>query len=610
MDGWVSIGTRLDSTQLDKDLKQMEKDLKSAEKDEVKIKASIDKAERDLQPYEEELKLIKEITDESLQYAQSSNEVEKALSVEERMVESLNEKYSKQLGVYNSLNEELTENTTKQKELKNSVSETKSEIDKLSGINSVLSSANKQTGAVIKKVAKWSLAVFGVRSAYMGIRRVISMVRSENEEIDAGFKAIENFFTTAFEPVVKRLLGWVMTLVQYVNYLAKAWFGVDILAKSNEKSLKGANKQAKELRKTLTGFDEMNVINDSGGTGVAGATIEPLPIPEEYPIPSWLQWVADNGTIVSGILLGIAGGLLAVKAKLGLIKVLGIGIIIFGVINLIKDLKDYIGKLDGSLENNGTSWEDFGKIVTDVGLIILGIGILTGNLPLIIAGAITTIVGLVLQNWTKIKGIISTAWDWLDGKLKWLERNFGLLGELMTNPIRIAVNTIKNIFKGMFTSIKQIFDGILLIFKGDFKNGFISIAKGIANLFITVINTMINGLNAAITPFRALIVAFGKVTGKGWTMSNIKIPTIKYLKTGGIINQPNRGVSLGDNVRGGESGAEGVLPLTDTQIMETLGMEIGKNVSMTIIVENKMDGKVISREVKKINQSNDFVMNR
>ena len=554
MDGYVKIGTELDTKSFDAQIKQVETQL-----DEIEQK---------------------------LKKADMGFEVGDTIKLEAQ---------------YEKLSQKLT--TLRNKQL---------EVDRtgLNNLKKSIDEAGKSTSKVISKVAKWGLAVFGVRSAYMGIRRVISMVRSENEEIDAGFKAIENFFATAFEPVVKRLLSWVMTLVQYVNYLAKAWFGVDILAKSNEKSLKGANKQAKELRKTLTGFDEMNVINDSGGTGVAGATIEPLPIPEEYPIPSWLQWVADNGTIVSGILLGIAGGLLAIKAKLGLIKALGIGIIIFGVINLIKDLKDYIGKLDGSLENNGTSWEDFGKILTDIGIIILGLGILTGNLPLIIAGAITTIVGLVASNWSTIQGIINTAWNQIDGKLKWLEQNFGLLGELMTNPIRIAVNTIKNIFQGMFTSAKQILDGILLIFKGDFKNGFISIAKGIANLFITVINTMINGLNLAITPFRALIVAFGKVTGKGWTMSNIKIPTIKYLKTGGIINQPNRGVSLGNNVRGGESGAEGVLPLTDTQTMETLGEEIGKHINITMIIENKMDGKVISREVKKINSMNDFVMNR
>ena len=85
----------------------------------------------------------------------------------------------------------------------------------------------------------------------MGIRRAISSVRAENEQVDASFKAIESFFASVFEPVVIRIVGWMTQLIQYVNYLAKAWFGVDFLAKSNEKSLKGANKQAKELRKNI-----------------------------------------------------------------------------------------------------------------------------------------------------------------------------------------------------------------------------------------------------------------------------------------------------------------------------------------------------------------------
>ena len=38
---------------------------------------------------------------------------------------------------------------------------------------------------------------------------------------------------------------------------------------------------------------------------------------------------------------------------------------------------------------------------------------------------------------------------------------------------------------------------------------------------------------------------------------------------------PNKGTMLGSAI-GGESGREGVLPLTDTQAMAELGKEIGK----------------------------------
>ena len=87
---------------------------------------------------------------------------------------------------------------------------------------------------------------------------------------------------------------------------------------------------------------------------------------------------------------------------------------------------------------------------------------------------------------------------------------------------------------------------------------------------------------------------------------NFKIP---YLATGGIINNPGTGVPLG-MARGGEAGAEGVIPLTDTQAMETLGETIGKYITINASITNTMNGRVISRELQKINTNNDFAMNR
>lgn len=87
---------------------------------------------------------------------------------------------------------------------------------------------------------------------------------------------------------------------------------------------------------------------------------------------------------------------------------------------------------------------------------------------------------------------------------------------------------------------------------------------------------------------------------------NFKIP---YLATGGIINNPGSGVPLG-MARGGEAGAEGVIPLTDAQAMETLGATIGKYISISATVPVYVGNRQIAREIKKINAENDFAMNR
>lgn len=43
--------------------------------------------------------------------------------------------------------------------------------------------------------------------------------------------------------------------------------------------------------------------------------------------------------------------------------------------------------------------------------------------------------------------------------------------------------------------------------------------------------------------------------------------------------------------------------------METLGSTIGKHITITAHIENKMNGRVISREIKKISTDDDFAYN-
>ena len=64
MDGWVIVGTKLDSKQLEKDLKDAEKKLQQYERESEKLTKQKVKVEIDLQPYEEQKRLIKETTDE------------------------------------------------------------------------------------------------------------------------------------------------------------------------------------------------------------------------------------------------------------------------------------------------------------------------------------------------------------------------------------------------------------------------------------------------------------------------------------------------------------------------------------------------------------------
>ena len=60
---------------------------------------------------------------------------------------------------------------------------------------------------------------------------------------------------------------------------------------------------------------------------------------------------------------------------------------------------------------------------------------------------------------------------------------------------------------------------------------------------------------------------------------------------------------------GGEAGAEGVLPLTDSQAMEALGEAIGRYITINANITNTRNGRVLSRKLQQIMANQDFAYN-
>lgn len=79
--------------------------------------------------------------------------------------------------------------------------------------------------------------------------------------------------------------------------------------------------------------------------------------------------------------------------------------------------------------------------------------------------------------------------------------------------------------------------------------------------------------------------------------------------SGTIINNPGRGVYLGNNTYGGEAGKEGLIPLTDPNAMTELGETIGRYITVNVTNVTKLDSKVIGRETKRVNNDMEFLRN-
>ena len=143
--------------------------------------------------------------------------------------------------------------------------------------------------------------------------------------------------------------------------------------------------------------------------------------------------------------------------------------------------------------------------------------------------------------------------------------------------------------------------------------------KSSTEKFVGSWNTMMGRLKKDITiKVEAAIKVASTVGGAGLTalalQSKLKsakgaIVTLPKLAVGGVVNQPGRGVPLGNAIIG-ERGAEGVIPLTDSQQMALLGEAIGKYININATVPVYVGNRQVAREIRKINAEDDFAYNR
>ena len=444
----------------------------------------------------------------------------------------------------------------------------------LSGVQTGIDNVNKGLTKTIKKVAKWGLAIFGVRSAYMAVRSAMSTISQYEDGMQSNIDYIKYALAYTLKPIIDWILNAVVKLLQYINYIAKAWTGKNLFktADAFKNAQKGAKGLNKELQKTTASFDEMNILQDTKSSGGGGADITAPNIDltgMQGEVPQWLKWLVDNKDLILSVFAGVTVGLLAWKLGLTGIQSLGIGLAIAGIVYAIQSIIKYL---------QDPSWENFGKIITGIGIAVAGVAVIFGAWPVAVGGAIAAIVGLIISNWDKIKDGVENAVQWIKDKFKSIVDFFGNL-----------ISKIVGLFKKIGTKVGDAISGA---FKAVI-NGVLKAIENILNFPIKSINKLIDVINAV----------------PGINISTLPTFKLPRLAKGGIINQPGRGIPVGSAI-GGERGQEGVLPLTDSQQMQLLGEAIGRYVTINANITNTMNGRVISRELQKVNNTNDFAFNR
>lgn len=606
MDGWVVIGSKLDTKELEKDLKSSEKRLRDYEKEAEQLTKSKAKAEIDLRGYEEAKRNIQQMTDEALQLAQTQGEVDLQLRLEATQMEELNAKYAAQKKNLDEVNRKIVENKKNQALVNQEIQETNRRLNSAKGLGSIqdiLNGIGKQTNKVISSVGRWALAIFGVRSAYNFIRSSISTLSQYNTQMATDIEYIRYALASTLQPVIEKLIQLVFRLLSYVNYLAKAWFGIDLFANASADAMNRTATSAEKVKKSLAGFDEMNVLNENGTTGAMGAGIPSVDLSNsdlsEFETPEWLVWLKDNGPSLVPILTGIAGGVLAIYAGAKLLTALKIGVTI-GLITLaIQSILDYA---------DDPNWDTLNTALQSIALAVSGIGVMFSSSALIVTGAVISIIGSI----TRLIGALEWLEDETDVNLGGFNKGIGSTATFFVIQITNMYSTLKGVVLGIWELFKGLSKGLAEIFAyGDILGGLKLMLSGLINGIIAIYNGVAKSMNKQMDWTVMQTEKIAKKFGLEVPQSSYwRLPIIEYvqLATGGIVNMPGRGVPIGGAIAG-EAGREGVLPLTNSQTMKELGQEIGKYITINASITNTMNGRVISRELQKINANSDFATN-
>lgn len=668
MDGYLKIKTKIDNKEVDKGIVELENKIKKLQSDNASLNTSENVLQKEIDQYEELQKNAEEYkkkiqdlqaekekmfkANTSLAVSQDTTEyanIKAQIAEMENKYAQANKEIDKQAPKINKVYQKLDKVKAKQTENNVKISQFKQKIEsiKTNNIQSSLSSVGKSLQGQIGKLGKMAMAVVGIRTAWYAVRGAVNAVAQYNEQVSTDFEYMRYVIANMLTPAVQGLIRLLYTLLSYVNAIANAWFGVNLFGNASVKNFKkmqnsagSTAKSAKEIKKSLQGFDEMNILSDNSseasGSGGNKPGIDLSGIQGD--IPAWLQWIMDNRDIILATIAGIAGAIVSLKlltflAELGLIqktllgiKAIGIGVTIAGVILLIQDVIKLI---------NDPSFDNILNLLRDIAIVTAGIALTLGAWPVVIGAIIALIIVEVIRNWDKIKEILGTVGQWIyDNVLMpvcnfiWavLDTIFSLItlvttaiGGIFTALIGIVCapftalwKTVQDVFYGIKTIIQGIFNVFKGIFTGDMKtvlNGFKQIFKGVfdslwaiakypLNLIISGINSLIKGAN------KIRIDVPDWVPGLGGKQFGFNIKQIPLLAKGAVISQPTQAII-------GEHGAEAVMPLENNLewldiLADKLASRIGATGGSYII---NMDGRTIQRGIAKKQQQLAFAMN-
>ena len=251
--------------------------------------------------------------------------------------------------------------------------------DEASRLMNVINMSNAEMGAAVNQYHLLGGAMSGeLIESSNSLQGSIAGMRQ-------AWQGVANTLAAVFIPVVQAVVNWITKAIVIVNLFLRTIFGLDLKTKSastnvdkattsNKKyagSIGAAKKAIEEFKRSVMGFDELNIVSSPKSSGSSGGGVGSIDTPDiptfddsilnvdDLDLEKIYEWFEEYKDLIkqivvwsligTGVLLAVIGGL---QGNIGLIA-LGLGLAGMGIFLGFKS-----GVWDEQINKVKKAWED------------------------------------------------------------------------------------------------------------------------------------------------------------------------------------------------------------------------------------------------------------
>ena len=144
---------------------------------------------------------------------------------------------------------------------------------------------------VISKVKQIGLALLGTRSIFTATRKAVSEYMAMDADLTWQITNNWRALGAQLAPIIENVIWLFKQFIRVIYSVVLALTGIDLIARANEKAMKGWGKAAKDTLGNLQKFDDLNVVEFPKSSGGDDNQLIELDTIDLSPIQKVIDWV-------------------------------------------------------------------------------------------------------------------------------------------------------------------------------------------------------------------------------------------------------------------------------------------------------------------------------